>query len=225
MRGGFRGGMGARGGGFGGGGGGGGGFRGGFSGGRGGYADSSGSGGGRDASNTDLYAPYAGPDSATNGSGMGTGVDMAGMQGGGMGYGMQGGFNGGGGGGAYGGFGNGAVGGVGAPYVEAAPSQQIAVRNLPWSTAHDDLVELFETTGLVELAEILFEGTRSKGMGIVQFTQAAEAETAIAKFQGYVYGGRPLGAHSLLATVGVCSNHAPRRPIQRSLACLHARSG
>lgn len=50
---------------------------------------------------------------------------------------------------------------------------------LPWSTANEDLVELFETTGQVELAEILFEGTRSKGMGVVQFSNIPEAETAI----------------------------------------------
>jgi hypothetical protein len=50
---------------------------------------------------------------------------------------------------------------------------------LPWSTANEDLVELFETTGQVELAEILFDGTRSKGCGVVQFAQVAEAETAI----------------------------------------------
>jgi len=50
---------------------------------------------------------------------------------------------------------------------------------LPWSTANEDLVELFETTGQVELAEILFEGTRSKGCGVVQFGQISEAETAI----------------------------------------------
>lgn len=82
---------------------------------------------------------------------------------------------------------------------------------LPWSTANEDLVELFETTGQVELAEILFDGTRSKGAGVVQFAQVPEAETAIgtflisllllyvtshyfhqAKFQAYMYGGRPL---------------------------------
>ena len=50
---------------------------------------------------------------------------------------------------------------------------------LPWSTANEDLVELFETTGQVELAEILFDGTRSKGCGVVQFAQVQEAETAI----------------------------------------------
>ena len=53
---------------------------------------------------------------------------------------------------------------------------------LPWSTANEDLVELFETTGQVELAEILFDGTRSKGCGVVQFAQVQEAETAIGAY-------------------------------------------
>ena len=43
------------------------------------------------------------------------------------------------------------------------------------------------------LAEILFEGNRSKGEGIVQFSETAEAQTASEKFTGYMYGGRPLG--------------------------------
>ena len=60
---------------------------------------------------------------------------------------------------------------------------------LPWSTANEDLVELFQTTGTVEEAEMLFEGGRSKGAGVVQFASVEEAETAIAKFQGYNYGG------------------------------------
>lgn len=64
---------------------------------------------------------------------------------------------------------------------------------LPWSTANEDLVELFETTGQVELAEILFEGTRSKGCGVVQFSQVQEAETAI----GGPYSCR-LIAHGML---------------------------
>jgi hypothetical protein len=55
-------------------------------------------------------------------------------------------------------------------------------RQLPWSTANEDLVELFGTTGQVELVEILFDGTRSKGEGVVQFAQVAEAETAVGTF-------------------------------------------
>ncbi|TFK48928.1 RNA-binding domain-containing protein [Heliocybe sulcata] len=140
----------------------GGGFRGGF---RGGF-QGGGAGAGRDFSQ-DLYADYSGPDQQVGG---GLRMDNYG-----------------------GGFGNQGFGGAAAaPFPDAEPSQQIMVRNLPWSTANEDLVELFETTGQVELAEILFEGTRSKGMGVVQFSTVPEAETAIAKFQNYMYGGRPL---------------------------------
>ncbi|KAJ7653345.1 hypothetical protein DFH06DRAFT_1093715 [Mycena polygramma] len=154
----------------------GGGFRGGFRGGA--YGGGGGGGAGRDFSNQDLYADYSGP-------------DQGGAYGGGGGGGGGGGF----GHGPGGGHGHGAAafaGPGGAGYVEPEPSQQIMVRNLPWSTANEDLVELFETTGQVELAEILFDGARSKGCGVVQFAQVGEAETAIAKFQQYMYGGRPL---------------------------------
>ncbi|KAJ7233504.1 hypothetical protein B0H12DRAFT_1143876 [Mycena haematopus] len=146
----------------------GGGFRGGFRGGA--YG---GGGAGRDFSNQDLYADYSGPDQ---------GGAYGGGGGGGGGYGAHG--------GGHHGAAFAAPGGPG--YVEPEPSQQIMVRNLPWSTANEDLVELFETTGQVELAEILFDGARSKGCGVVQFAQVGEAETAIAKFQQYMYGGRPL---------------------------------
>ncbi|PIL23178.1 hypothetical protein GSI_14487 [Ganoderma sinense ZZ0214-1] len=142
-----------------------GGYRGGY---RGGFAGGvAAGGGGRDFSTQDLYADYSGPDSQGN-------VRMGG-------YGDS---------SAYGGAS--AYGAAGGGGFEPEPSQQIMVRNLPWSTANEDLVELFETTGQVELAEILYDGTRSKGCGVVQFAQVQEAETAIAKFQQYMYGGRPL---------------------------------
>jgi RNA recognition motif-containing protein len=65
---------------------------------------------------------------------------------------------------------------------------------LPWSTCNDDLVDLFSTIGKVERAEIQYEPNgRSRGTGVVQFDNAETAETAIAKFTGYQYGGRPLG--------------------------------
>ncbi|KAI9822301.1 MAG: hypothetical protein M1827_000019 [Pycnora praestabilis] len=73
-------------------------------------------------------------------------------------------------------------------------SEVIYVRNLPWSTSNDDLVELFTTIGKVERAEIQYEPNgRSRGTGVVQFDSAENAETAISKFSGYQYGGRPLG--------------------------------
>ena len=161
-----------------------------------------GAGGGRNFSN-DIYADYSGPDgSAANGNGV-------------------------------------------ARAEPADPNQQIIVRNvsplcvrmrhelicfqLPWSTSNEDLVELFETVGSVVLAEILYDGTRSKGEGVVQFTETAEAQTAGEKFTGYMYGGRPLGTHSLHSDC-----HTPdrlhRRPIQPSMArvyrwCRQRRSG
>lgn len=58
-------------------------------------------------------------------------------------------------------------------------------------------MELFETVGNVTIAEILYDGTRSKGEGIVQFSETTEAQTAGEKFTGYMYGGRPLGECAL----------------------------
>jgi len=128
----------------------------------------------------------------------------------GGGFGGRGGFGGGFGGGR-GGFGGGYGGGggfdAGASAVSAAPnpftdyatagterSETIYVRNLPWSTSNEDLVELFTTIGKVEQAEIQYEPNgRSRGTGVVRFDTAENAETAIEKFSGYQYGGRPLG--------------------------------
>ncbi|KAG8919986.1 hypothetical protein FRC00_010646, partial [Tulasnella sp. 408] len=170
----FRGGRGGLRGGFAGGYGGRGSFRGSFRGGfRGGFgaspaaaaavaASGVGSGGGNDGGrgfSSDIYADYVPPDQQmSNGGGPG-GYSSGGGYGGGPSHGYGGGSR--------------------RMHFNAEPSQQIMVRNLPWSTANEDLVELFETTGNVELAEILFDGTRSKGAGVVQFTQTEEAETAI----------------------------------------------
>ena len=85
-----------------------GGPRGGF---RGGYSQA---GGGRDFSNSELYADYSGPDqqAAPGGGGGGGGLRMDGYGGGG-------------------GYGAGAGGGFGGPqYAEGEPSQQIMVRNV-----------------------------------------------------------------------------------------------
>ena len=53
---------------------------------------------------------------------------------------------------------------------------------------------MFQTIGKVEKAEIQYEPNgRSRGTGVVQFDSPDNADTAIAKFTGYQYGGRPLG--------------------------------
>ncbi|GAA5861087.1 hypothetical protein JCM8547_008030 [Rhodosporidiobolus lusitaniae] len=141
----------------------------------------------------------------------GFGGGFGGRGGFGGGFGGRGGFGGGGGGhagfagaqGGFGGFGGaqqagfagvpgGPAGFGGVPGAHLPPSQQLYVRNLPWSTSNEDLVELFQTTGTVEQAEVLFEHGRSKGAGVVQFATIEEAEQALTRFQGYNYGGRPL---------------------------------
>ncbi|KAF8543058.1 hypothetical protein BDD12DRAFT_822656 [Trichophaea hybrida] len=158
----------------------------------------------------------AGGGSGGFGGGMGRGGFGGGRGGfgGGFGGGRAGGFGGGRGGFGYGGgrggFGGG-FGGAGGPpgdYGATVPPNDftdhassggekcntIYVRNLPWSTSNEDLVELFNTIGKVERAEIQYEPSgRSRGTGVVQFDTADNAEIAIAKFSGYLYGGRPLG--------------------------------
>jgi RNA recognition motif-containing protein len=70
----------------------------------------------------------------------------------------------------------------------------LTLLQLPWSTSNEDLVDLFTTIGPVKKAEIQYEPNgRSRGTGVVEFDTPENAETAIAKFTGYQYGGRPLG--------------------------------
>ncbi|OJJ02537.1 hypothetical protein ASPVEDRAFT_133475 [Aspergillus versicolor CBS 583.65] len=151
-------------------------------------------------------------------AGSGPGMGRGGFGGG---FGGRGGFGGGrggfagrggfGGGGFRGGFGGGYGGPPTGPGFDPGPSvppnpftdfatsggeksDVIYVRNLPWSTCNDDLVDLFSTIGKVERAEIQYEPNgRSRGTGVVQFDSPDTAETSIAKFTGYQYGGRPLG--------------------------------
>ncbi|KAI9796287.1 MAG: hypothetical protein M1835_004410 [Candelina submexicana] len=157
---------------------------------------------------------------ATSGPGFGSRGGFAGGFGARGSFGGRGGF--GGGRGGYGGGYGGGRGGYGGGYAGSGPpasagydagassappnpftdyagsggeaSETIYVRNLPWSTSNEDLVELFTTIGKVERAEIQYEPNgRSRGTGVVQFDTVENAETAISKFSGYQYGGRPLG--------------------------------
>ncbi|EGC42418.1 RNP domain-containing protein [Histoplasma capsulatum var. duboisii H88] len=155
----------------------------------------------------DRYAG-SGPGFAGRG-GFGGAPARGGFMGGRGGFGGGRGGFGGGYGGGRGGFGGGYGGGHSAGPVEGSVppnpftdfatsggerSATIYVRNLPWSTCNEDLVDLFSTIGKVEKAEIQYEPNgRSRGTGVVEFDTAENAETAINKFTGYQYGGRPLG--------------------------------
>jgi hypothetical protein len=127
---------------------------------------------------------------AGRGGGFGGGF---GGRGGGFGGG-RGGFAGGYGGGGGGSYAGSASGGMdAAPLVPQAPNPYtdhathggergpiIHVRNLPWSTSNEDLVDLFTTIGPVKKAEIQYEANgRSRGTGVVEFDTPENAETAI----------------------------------------------
>ncbi|EMC95602.1 hypothetical protein BAUCODRAFT_576806 [Baudoinia panamericana UAMH 10762] len=176
----------------------GGGFRGGYGGGfggRGGYGQG-GFGGGYGGGG------YGGRGGFGGGyGGRGGGGGFRGGYGGGGGF--QGGTHAGGAGGASGAGGAGAAAGGEAPppnpFVDFSTSggpesDTIYVRNLPWSTSDQDLIDLFTTIAEVKRAEIKMEtNLRSAGTGVVQFANQEDAASAIAKFTGYMYGGRPLG--------------------------------
>ncbi|CEJ93421.1 Putative RNA-binding domain-containing protein [[Torrubiella] hemipterigena] len=169
------------------------------------------------------------------GGGMGYGGrgGYGGMRGGmGGGFGGRGGFGGGRGGFGYGGRGGFNAGGPGGasfdpnapppapnPFTDHATSGTekgdiIYVRNLPWSTSNEDLIELFTTIGKVEQAEIQYEPSgRSRGSGVVRFDSEDNAETAISKFQGYQYGGRPLN----LSFVKYMNQQQPQQPGPESM--------
>ncbi|KAF9283573.1 hypothetical protein BGZ68_005260 [Mortierella alpina] len=74
----------------------------------------------------------------------------------------------------------------------AGSGDQIYVRNLPLTTTEQDLRDLFRTCGPMRMTEILLHGGRPKGSGVVRFEHYESADKAVAKFNGYVYGGRPL---------------------------------
>jgi RNA recognition motif-containing protein len=118
------------------------------------------------------------------------GPGFAGRGGFGGGFGGRGGFGGGpgfGGPPGAGGFDPSAAAAPPNPFTDFAasggePSNLIYVRNLPWSTSNEDLVELFTTIGKVERAEIQYEPNgRSRGTGVVEFEKSEDAETAIGK--------------------------------------------
>ncbi|KAI9593510.1 hypothetical protein BDF19DRAFT_467124 [Syncephalis fuscata] len=88
-------------------------------------------------------------------------------------------------------------GGYGAPShnigpPSATPNPGLFVRNLPYSTTDNDLIELFRTCGNIVHAEILMPHGTPRGCGIVRFDCVESAERAISKLSGYVYGGRAL---------------------------------
>ncbi|KAF9331982.1 hypothetical protein BGZ91_011886 [Linnemannia elongata] len=74
----------------------------------------------------------------------------------------------------------------------AGSGDRIYIRNLPFTTTNQDLRDLFRICGSIRSAEVLMQDGRAKGSGVVRFESFEAADKAVAKFNGYSYGGRSL---------------------------------
>ncbi|KAG0291671.1 hypothetical protein BGZ96_004980, partial [Linnemannia gamsii] len=63
---------------------------------------------------------------------------------------------------------------------------------LPYTTTNQDLRDLFRICGSIRSADVLMQDGRAKGTGVVRFESFESADKAVAKFNGYNYGGRAL---------------------------------
>jgi RNA recognition motif-containing protein len=73
-------------------------------------------------------------------------------------------------------------------------AKKLYVGGLPYSSTEDALKSAFAECGAVESANIIMDRMtgRSKGFGFVQMSNDAEADAAIAKWNGADFGGRKL---------------------------------
>ncbi len=71
---------------------------------------------------------------------------------------------------------------------------KLYVGNLSFSTDSSELESLFSQAGSVSSANVITDRDtgRSKGFGFVEMGTDAEAQDAVAKFDGYELGGRNL---------------------------------
>ena len=73
-------------------------------------------------------------------------------------------------------------------------AKKLFVGGLPWATTSDDLKQLFSQAGTVTSATVISDKMtgRSRGFGFVEFENDAEADAAMAQFNGYQLNGRSL---------------------------------
>ena len=73
-------------------------------------------------------------------------------------------------------------------------STKVVVGGISWDATDQDLNELFSEVGEVSEAVILQdrETGRSRGFGFVTFSSDSDAQSAIEKYNGHEFQGRPL---------------------------------
>ncbi|KAJ9558917.1 hypothetical protein OSB04_013531, partial [Centaurea solstitialis] len=74
------------------------------------------------------------------------------------------------------------------------PEFKVFVGNLPFNVDNTALARLFEGSGNVKMAEVVYDklNRRSRGFGFVTMSSIQEAEAAAKKFDGYELDGRQL---------------------------------
>ncbi len=77
---------------------------------------------------------------------------------------------------------------------ELWPAMMIYVGNLDYAVTSDELRALFEPFGAVTMAEVQFKSRtgQSRGFGLVEMPNSAEAHAAIAALNGKEHNDRPL---------------------------------
>lgn len=76
---------------------------------------------------------------------------------------------------------------------ESEPTKRLFVRNLPFTTVEEDLMELFEKHGqVVEVHMPLDDTKRRKGFGFVSFKTTVDAQAALTALNGFAFQGRLL---------------------------------
>ncbi|KAG2402988.1 ribonucleoprotein [Vigna angularis] len=75
-----------------------------------------------------------------------------------------------------------------------SPDLKVFVGNLPFSVDSAQLADLFESVGIVEVVEVIYDKTtgRSRGFGFVTMSSVEEVEAAVQQFNGYELDGRAL---------------------------------
>ncbi|KAJ0564053.1 putative RNA recognition motif domain, nucleotide-binding alpha-beta plait domain superfamily [Helianthus annuus] len=79
-------------------------------------------------------------------------------------------------------------------YSEPPEDAKIFVGNLPYDLDSEKLAELFSSSGVVEIAEVIYnrDTEQSRGFGFVTMSTVEEAEKAVDTFNGYDLSGRLL---------------------------------
>ncbi|KAL3529486.1 hypothetical protein ACH5RR_008808 [Cinchona calisaya] len=77
-------------------------------------------------------------------------------------------------------------------YQEPPEDAKLFVGNLPYDVDSEKLAQLFEKAGVVEIAEVIYNGDtdQSRGFGFVTMSTVEEAEKAVELFHRYDLNGR-----------------------------------